>query len=190
MGASDDHMNEKKLFFGIPLEPRSQKRILRAEEGWDTLPLFLSRPEFLHVTVFFMGFLKNEDIAGISEAARRICAEVEPFDIVFDEITLAPDTDEPKMIWLSGVENESLLLLRNAFEREFSEKLAENKRFRPHVTLARIRRSRWSALPPEKLPAFPIPISIVESVSSVVLFESTTEGGGRQYIPLDEYPLG
>lgn len=183
-------MNEKKLFFGIPLEPRSQKRVLRAEEEWDTLPLFISRPEFLHVTVFFMGFLKNEDIADISEAARRICAEVEPFDIVFDEIALAPDVDDPKMIWLSGVENESLLMLRNAFEREFSEKLAENKRFRPHVTLARIRRNRWATLPKEARPVFPQPISVVESVSNIVLFESTTEGGGRQYIPLDEYPLG
>lgn len=182
-------MNEKRLFFGIPLEPRSQKRILRAQEGWDTLPLLLSRPEFLHVTILFMGFLKNEDIPGISEVARSICAGIEPFDIVFDEIVLAPDTEHPKMIWLSGQENDSLLALRNAFEREFSEKLAENKRFRPHVTLAKIRRNRWDALAAENRPAFPIPLSVVESVSSVVLFESTTDGGGRQYIPLDEYPL-
>lgn len=183
-------MNEKKLFFGIPLESRSQKRILRAEQGWDTLPLFLSRPEFLHVTIFFMGFLKTEDIADISATARGICADIEPFDIFFDRVILAPDAQDPKMIWLSGIENEPLLLLRNAFERAFSEKMAKNKRFRPHVTLARIRRNRWAKLTDEQKPAFPQPLSVVESVSSIVLFESTTEGGGKQYIPLDEYALG
>lgn len=190
LDVNDFHMNEHKLFFGIPLSGRLRKRLAQDAKEWEKYPLFLTRPDNLHVTVLFLGFVKPEAIADISEAAREACAGVEPFDMLFSGIELAPESDDPKMIWLSGEPCEELRLLRTAFERAFSEKLAENKSFRPHVTLARIRRNLWNALPPESKPAFPTPVAFSEPVSSVVLFESVSSGVNRQYLPMEEFPLG
>lgn len=183
-------MNEKNVFIGVSLCDRSQKRLSRAMEGWETLPMFISRPEFLHVNIFSFGFILPEDLPRIAEGAREICVSIDAFDMPFEEIHLSPDPLAPKAILLSGEESPSLLLLRNAFEKCFAEKKAENKQFRPRVSLARIRKEKWNALPEGEKPNFPQSISIVESVSSITLFESTREGGGRQYIPIEEYPLG
>jgi 2'-5' RNA ligase len=183
-------MNEHKLFFGIPLSGRLKTRISRMASEWEKYPLFLTRPDNLHVTVIFLGFVKPEAIADISESAREACAGIEPFDMTFSEITLAPGTDDAKMVWLSGEPSEELRQLRTAFERAFSEKLAENKSFRPHVTLARLRRNLWNALPAESKPDFPLPVAFSEPVSSVVLFESISSGANRQYLPMEEFPLG
>jgi 2'-5' RNA ligase len=190
LDGNDFHMNEHKLFFGIPLSGRLRKRLAQDAKEWEKYPIFLTRPDNLHVTVLFLGFVKPEAIADISEAAREACACVEPFDMLFSGIELAPESDDPKMIWLSGEPSEELRLLRTAFERAFSEKLAENKSFRPHVTLARIRRNLWNALPEESKPAFPIRVALSEPVSSVVLFESVSSGVNRQYLPMEEFPLG
>ncbi len=183
-------MNERKLFFGIPLSERLRRRVGRDVAEWEKYPLFLTRPDNLHVTVLFLGFVKPEAIFDISETAREICAGIEPFDMTFSEIALAPDSSDAKMIWLLGDPSEELRTLRTGFERAFTEKLAENKSFRPHVTLARLKRSQWNMLPSESKPAFPVKAAFSEPVSSVVLFESVSSGANRQYLPMEEFPLG
>lgn len=183
-------MNEKNVFIGIPLSARSQKPLSRIMEGWEHLPLFVSRPEFLHVNIFSFGFIPPEDLPSIARGMEELCASVDAFDMPLSEIRLSPDPLQPKMVLLSGEKSPSLLLLRNAFEKKFSKKKAENKQFRPHVSLARLRKEKWHALSESEKPHFPQSISIVESVSSLTLFEGTREGGGQQYIPIGEYPLG
>ncbi|NTW13762.1 MAG: RNA 2',3'-cyclic phosphodiesterase [Candidatus Moranbacteria bacterium] len=183
-------MNERRLFFGIPLSEQTRARIAKETQQWESLPLFVTRADHLHVTVFFLGFVVDEVIPDISDVAREICAEIEPFELMFRETVFAPDAERPKMIWLSGDENEGLLLLRNAFEEEFADKLSGNLRFRPHVTLARLKRNLFASVAPERKASLVKPFSILEPVSSVTLFESVGSGAQREYLPMEEFPLG
>jgi 2'-5' RNA ligase len=167
-------MNERRLFFGIPLSEQTRARIARETEKWESLPLFVTRPGHLHVTVLFLGFVRDEVVPDISDAAREICAGLE----------------RPKMVWLTGEESDGLLRLRNAFDAEFADKLTESKRFLPHVTLARLKRNLFSSVDPERKASLVRPFSILEPVSSVTLFESVGTGAKREYLPMEEFVLG
>lgn len=183
-------MNERRLFFAIPLSDPLRKRLAKEMGRWEDLPLFLSRPEHLHVTVSFLGFVPDEDVAEISEVARDICASSEPFELLFTGTELAPDADRPKMVWLSGEESGPLRDLRNAFEAGFSDKRSESRSFRPHVTLAKLKRYEFSELPEEKRSVVSKKLVLSEPVSSVVLFESIGTGAKLEYLPMGEFPLG
>ena len=183
-------MNERRLFFGIPLSEQTRVRVARETEKWESLPLFVTRPEHLHVTVLFLGFVRDEIVSDISDVAREICAGLEPFEIMFKTTGFAPDDDRPKMVWLTGEESDGLLRLRNAFDAEFADKLTESKRFLPHVTLARLKRNLFASVDPERKASLIRPFSILEPVSSVTLFESVGTGAKREYLPMEEFVLG
>jgi 2'-5' RNA ligase len=182
------HMNERRLFFGIALSGAAKKPIMREMMKWETLPLFSTFPENLHVTMFFLGFIEDGMLPDIVSRAAELCTRCEPFDVDFSDIILAPEGKDPSMIWLQGVPSEGALALRNGLEQTFSSKRAENKRFSPHVTLARLRKSAWNKL--ETKPIFPKTLLVSESVSSLTLFESVSEDGKRKFVPIDEFPLG
>lgn len=181
-------MNQRKLFFGIPLSADSKRRLAREMKGWDDLPLFVAPADNLHATIFFLGFVDDIDIADISSLAAETASSCAPFDMEFSAITLTPEQGDPGMIWLSGEPNEGALALRNAFDRAFAGKFSENKRFRPHVMLARIRKNAWRDL--AEKPLLPREVFINESVASISLFEGISEGGKRKFLVIDEYPLG
>ncbi|HWQ59991.1 MAG TPA: RNA 2',3'-cyclic phosphodiesterase [Candidatus Fimivivens sp.] len=183
-------MNERKLFLGIPLSPKSKTRIVQSVAKWGDLPVFAERPENLHVTVLFLGFVTDEHAVWIAEIAADICSEHEPFDLTFRTAVTVPDVGPVKIIHLVGDESEPLLRLQNALECELLGKKAEGKCFRPHVTLARVKRHEFASLSPDRLPIFPQDISISEPVMSVVLYESIGNGAKKQYLQMDEFPLG
>ncbi len=183
-------MNERKLYLGIPLSGKAKTRIAQSIEKLDDLPMFTVRPENLFVNALYLGFVTDENAAWMAETAGEVCAGIEPFDMMLTTITTAPDEGQIKTIQLVGEESEPLLALRNAFERELMGKQVDGKRFRPRVTLAQVKRHEFSALPAETLSVFPQSVSISEPVSSVVLYESVGAGAKRQYLIMDEFPLG
>lgn len=183
-------MNERRLFLGIPLSPKSKTRIAQSVAKWGDLPLYAERPENLHVTVLFLGFVTDEHAVSIAETAAGICSQHEPFDLTFRAAVTVPEDGTVKMIHLVGDESEPLLRLHDALDRELLGRRTEGKRFRPHVTLARAKRHGFEYLPPEGLRTFPQDISISEPVTSVVLYESVGSGASKQFLAMDEFPLG
>ncbi len=183
-------MNERRLFFAVPISDPVRKRLVREMRNWEGLPLIPERPEFLHVTVLFLGYVPDEDVAEISDIAAGICAAHEPFEIAFSGIELRPDTDEPKMLWLAGEESEELRNLHNDFACELSEGISGSRHFRPHITLAKVKKNAFLKLPEAERERIAKPLLLSEPVSSVVLFESIGTGPKREYLPMEEFVLG
>lgn len=183
-------MNERRLFFAIPLSEPLRKRLAKEVREWEDLPVILERPEFLHVTVLFLGYVPDEDVAEISDIAADVCASHEPFDISFSGIELRPTAEEPKMIHLVGEESEALRNLHNDFTHELSERVSGSRHFRPHVTLAKVKKNAFLKLPEEKRDRIPHPLALFESVSSVILYETVGAGPKREYLPMEEFVIG
>lgn len=183
-------MNERRLFLGIPIVGKSRTRLSQVISAWGDLPVFPIRPENLHAEVLPLGFVTDEHAAELADIAEEVCADFEPFDISFQEIAMAPEGGSAKTIRLVGEESAPMLVLRNALERELMGKTAEGKRFRPHVTLARVKRHEFASLLETKLAMFPQPVSLSEPVSSVILYESIGSGAKQQYLSMGEFPLG
>lgn len=180
-------MQTRRLFLGIPLSPALARRLereMRVFEGWPIIP---TRKQNLHVTVLFLGFVAEENLPDIVTAVQAAVIGVEPFELRFERIGFYPDDLHPTAVFLSGEEQSTLLTLRQNLDRELGYLVPEKKSFRPHVTLGKIRRGRYEAL--TEKPNFTKEVNLVEPVSSIVLFESVSEEGKREYTPLEEFSL-
>lgn len=184
-------MKKRKVFFGIPVPPKVARRIAEHGEAWSEWPLRTVRERNLHVTVLFIGFRTDDDIAELVAGGEEACQSVEPFDILLDQTIFAPEEGKhaQSMIWFTGRESDELLKLRNALEASIGTLTTEKKQFRPHVTLARIRRTKWNELS-EKPTLSPLR-SVSFPISHLTLFESTFQKGvGLVYESIEEFPLG
>lgn len=181
-------MQTKRLFIGLSLSSPLVKRLMREIEAFKDWPIIPTRKQNLHVTVLFLGFVAEENLDEILPSIERAVEDVDAFELHFDHIGFFLADKEPTAIHLFGKNNDALLLLCQNLDRELGYLVPEKKSFRPHVTLAKIRRGKFEALP-EK-PGLDKKVNFVEPVSSVTLFESTTEEGKRVFLPLAEFPLG
>jgi 2'-5' RNA ligase len=146
-------------------------------------------PGQLHVTLRFIGEVPDAAAAAIAEGLRREAASP-PFDIAVRGAGAFPDRGAPRVLWAGiGAGTEELADL----EAEVSERLAahgikrEDRPYRPHITLARVREAaglRSAALLEKSDPEFG-----VSRVRAITLFQSRTSPRGAVYTPLQSTPL-
>lgn len=178
---------KRKIFISINLAERDKKRLIRATEKWQDLPVKWVREANLHVTLVFLGHIMDENMAEICEKVRGAARNVEIFDLEFEAIELGPDAADPKMIWLSGRADENLKSLHEKIEKALGTYVSSKKSFRPHITLGRIRKRKWEALAlkPEILENY----NLIVPVESVDVMASDFSDGGREYTIIQSCPL-
>jgi len=59
--------------------------------------------------------------------------------------------------------------------------------YRPHITLAKIKKSKWLKL--ETKPVLKDKLSLMETVENIAVFESLSLDGKRRYEAIDTFPL-
>ena len=102
-----------------------------------------SRPENVHLTLKFFGNVTKERLTRISDAAARVAGEFSPFQIRIGGTGVFPRRSRPQVLWV-GVEDASGRLsdLQQRLEEEFAREgfAKEDRGYRPHLTIARLRR--------------------------------------------------
>lgn len=103
------------------------------------------RREQFHITLKFLGELSREVIEQVKESLEGM-KYFEPFVVGLDHVGAFPNLSSPRVLWLGG---ESGALELGRLAREVDECLSEEcglerevRRFRAHMTLARLRDSR------------------------------------------------
>lgn len=180
-------MHARRLFVGLSLSDALRKRLRQETVMWEGLPLFPIHPNNWHVTLLFLGFVPEIEIPLMSERLDQSVADLPAFELVFTAICLAPDVEHPSMVWLAGEPHDTARQLRQNIEHALGYRAPEHKSFRPHVTLARVRRARFRALVPR--PTIEKSVRLVEPIEAVTLFESVLDEGKRIYQPLLTVPL-
>ncbi|MFA9261925.1 MAG: RNA 2',3'-cyclic phosphodiesterase [Undibacterium sp.] len=178
----------RRLFVAVPLSDRLQKRLESEISRFKDFPIILTRKGNFHVTLLFLGFIMEEEIPRIIESLEDAVIDIEPFEIDLSEMRSEPEGEHPTMVWFAGEPSDALTNLRNVVADALEYLTPASKSFRPHVTLAKIRRGKYEAL--EEKPDFTKILHVIEPVDSITLFESTTENGKRVYLPLAEIPFG
>lgn len=102
-----------------------------------------SKPENVHLTLKFFGNVPTQNLAKISAAAARVAGEFSPFQIRIGGTGVFPRRSRPQVLWI-GVEDSSgrLSELQRRLEEEFAREgfAKEDRGYRPHLTIARLRR--------------------------------------------------
>lgn len=179
---------KRKIFISINLPSRTKKRLIKATERWQDLPVKWSKEENLHVTLLFLGFVDDDSTYDVCEKTLKITPAEEIFDIEFDAIELGPTAEDSRMIWITGQASEELKNLVEKLEKELGIFNSSKKEFRPHITLGKIRKNKWDELSekPKIKKEFPLTVS----VESVDVMASNFEGDGMEYTLIESCELG
>lgn len=178
---------KRKIFISINLADRDKKRLIRATEKWQDLPVKWIKEANLHITLVFLGHVADEIMIEICEKVRGAVENVEIFDLEFETIGLGPDAKSPKIIWLSGRADENLRSLHEKIEKALGMYISSKKSFRPHITLGRIRGRKWEALAPK--PEILENYNLIVSVESADIMASKFENKGQEYTIIKSCPL-
>lgn len=175
-------MQKKKIFVEINIPDQIKRRLMQKIIQWKELPVKWIKEENLHITVSFIGYVDESVVPDICQKINEAVADLEAFELAFDRIELGPNTDDPKMIWFSGKPSKELGKLSETIEQELDMHPQQHKEFCPHITLGRIRKIKWDALPQK--PVINEKFVVTMAVESVSVMDS--RGGGTEYVPLEE----
>lgn len=185
-----------RLFLAVPLPENVRAEIedisTRLQKG---VQFTRSRPSWvnvhsIHLTLAFLGNTPQARVEPIREAAARVAAAFSPLRIEIKRLGVFPDWHHPRVLWAGMRERTHQL---ETMQRALSDALApigfqpDNKPFRPHLTLARIK----------SLTGIEALRSIVEShqdyrvtpfeAGELVLFRSELHPAGAIHTPLGRF---
>jgi RNA 2',3'-cyclic 3'-phosphodiesterase len=178
---------QRRIFIGISLENNLKKKLGKIIDRWRDLPVKWSSENNLHLTLLFLGFINDEELIEVCKSLARAAISADPFYFEMKEIQLAPNTNKPKMIWYSGIANAELKELYEKVEKSMGMYQSSKKTFSPHVTLGRIRATKWKQLASQ--PIIDEKLDAVITVSEICIFESIFEDGKRKYEIIESYPF-
>jgi RNA 2',3'-cyclic 3'-phosphodiesterase len=151
------------------------------------------RPEGIHLTLKFFGDIPPGDVANISSVVEKAAAGVDPLALAIGGTGVFPDLRRPRVLWLGMTGDvERLLILQRELEGEL-QRIGfprEERPFRPHLTLGRIRSSRGMAdlaKVLEKGRAYDAGRFVAAGLS---LFRSELTPRGALYTRLKWFPFG
>jgi RNA 2',3'-cyclic 3'-phosphodiesterase len=154
------------------------------------LPVRWVRSDGLHLTLSFLGDIEGAEIARIDDALRSLAAQHAPLLLRLAGFGAFPSLRRASVLWV-GVDAEPALM---ALQRDTALALSrlgyprEQRHFRPHITLGRL---RGGARPPdvERLMAG-LDWSATADVGTIDLMRSHTDPDGAHYEPLLRHALG
>lgn len=149
-------------------------------------------PENIHLTLKFLGEIKEEQLKEIKSRLDFISSNHKEFDIIISKIGGFPSLKNPNVLWIGIDHSEELCRLyediANAmFDLGFEK---EDRKFSPHLTIARIK---------DKKNIDPIIKSLITlkdksfgsvKVQEILLMKSVLKPTGAEYSKIEAFRLG
>jgi 2'-5' RNA ligase len=150
-------------------------------------------PEFLHVTLAFLGYLPEREIEPLAEIARESAGPAPT--IALDDPVPRPQRGRPRLFALPAASSGAIALQAALVEKLVAARLykPEKRPFWPHVTVARVRREERGSKRPALVarPPRALPKDLLQPFEGVriVLYRSQLQPQGAQYTPLAQVEL-
>ncbi len=147
------------------------------------------RPENIHLTVKFLGEMPRTELAEVSALLREIAGATPRFSISIDRLGAFPNQRRPRVLWAGC--STTPPVARNLAARIDKGMVAfgvaaENRPFRPHLTLGRVKQGgekTMQALLQQPFCSYELPCE------TLVLMRSDLRPGGPVYTPIDKIML-
>lgn len=156
-----------------------------------TVGVTWTRPDNLHLTFQFLGNVAAARVPSLTERLRAGLAAVAAFEMQVEGIGAFPSVSRPQVLWV-GLTSPAILPLAGTVQRLCDAEgfPPEQRAFRPHVTLGRVRtRSRRDAPDLGFLARDGERRFDTAPVGEVVLYRSRLGAGGARHSPLAVFPL-
>jgi 2'-5' RNA ligase len=179
--------------FELPAELRTEleTHIRRLRESVPDVRASWSRPQNTHLTLKFFGNVAVDKLPRISDAAERAVKNFSPIRIEVAKTGVFPNANRARVLWI-GVNDPSgdLIKLQRVLDEqcELEGSPKEDRAFKPHLTVARIRTpegARELANAHLQMEFKPSQLTLTE----LVLFRSEPSSKGSRYTPISKHPL-
>lgn len=189
---------EKSLRAFLALDPppeiRKNIRIIQ-ERLKKVLPgnIRWTNPEGMHLTLKFFGSISGADIARVSQAVSEITAEAAPLSLEVRTVGVFPHAKRPRVVWL-GITGDVEPLAR--LQQKIDLKLLdcgfreEERPFRPHLTLGRIKSPGKTAGLEDSAARGEDYAAGSFTANGLFLFKSDLTPQGAIYTELARFPFG
>ena len=148
-----------------------------------------ARVEGLHVTLKFIGEVKEEKLVPIKAALARVKAG--ELEVGFEGIGFFPTAKSPRVFWAGVKAGDELPQLAKAVDDDLAAIgfAPEDRAYSPHLTLARSRNGELRSLTP-LLEAEAPPQFGTMTAREFFLYQSKPGRGGSTYTKLQAFRLG
>ena len=191
-----------RVFLAVELSPNIQENLFALQQQLKkTLPpINWVRPESIHLTLKFLGFVEPALVSQLLSALQPIGKQYAPFSVDVQGLGVFPQVKYPRIIWI-GLAGNTQALHDLVFEIDAElEALGfppEEKSYHPHLTLARIKRENakvGSVLRQTRALESDQQLGTL-NVNGFTLFQSDLDSSGAKYtslwtVPFSEKPPG
>ena len=196
-------MSQHRIFIAINLPERIKEELEKIEkETAELFPEEISRGlvrwvkrNNLHITLLFLGYIKEENIPRVCEIVKETAKTQNAFSLKFRKVLYGPPNKiPPRLIWLELEKKPELLALAEKLKKEMVQtdilRKPEQREFSPHITLGRIKAWQWRRMEPEERPEIEREISLDFEVKSIEVMESKLKRTGAEYTIIESAKLG
>lgn len=135
-----------RAFVAVEIPPEIRERAARLIARLRAAPVKATwvSPQTLHWTLKFLGDVPLVDMPEICQAVSAAVEPLAAFDIEARGAGAFPTPERPRTVWIgAGEGNDAMVALHDAVETELAKVgfRREGRRFRPHLTIGRIRQA-------------------------------------------------
>lgn len=149
------------------------------------------RPEGIHLTLKFLGDVKEKDVDGIVKSIEGTCKKYNSFNVEIKGTGVFPNMKSPRVLWIGVSGNEVLLKLQKDIEEGMAslgfEK--ENRQFSPHLTFGRFKSLYGKEALMGKIEMYRDRNFGSIEASSISLMRSDLNPAGARYTRISEFKL-
>jgi len=149
-----------------------------------------TRAQGNHITLKFFGNIDQDDVKNICAIMKKQVASVPTLSLNIEKIGAFPDARRPRVLWLGTTGDiEKLAALQTQVERDF-EGIGfprENRPFRAHLTLGRIKIPQEIMGISEALDKYNDFVVGKFNCSEIILFQSKLTSQGAIYTKLEKF---
>lgn len=171
-----------RVFVGLKVAPEVAARLAEIAAPLGRHEVRLVAPADIHLTL--VPPWNEPQAGGEIERLERLAAGFAPFQLDFDHVCYGPQRRRPRLLWAECVPGKELERLQAALMAAHGR--VNERPFRPHVTLARIRGKAGSLAREHPMD---LGLALSQDVETVELFQSPPPGE-RGYRVLASVRLG
>jgi len=146
----------------------------------------------MHLTLKFLGEIKEEKISEIENISRNVTRNYRPFSLKIKSTGYFPhEKRNPRVLWTGIEADESLISLQKQLEEEL-EKIGfprEKRKFHPHLTLGRVKSTSFLQETIQELEKYKESVFGEMTVRKIIFFQSILKYSGAEYKIISEFLL-
>lgn len=161
------------------------RKILRGDIRW-------VRPEGIHLTLKFFGYIYDSDVANISNVVKDSVANMKALLLNVRSLGVFPTVTRPRVLWL-GMDGDTDAVINLQMKIDAALEgygfTKEDRPFKPHLTLARVKEPKGLTGLAEAVKKNENYAAGSFSVRGLALFKSDLKPTGAVYTKLSYFPF-